>query len=116
MPLTSATLSILGPHRTPPRYSVVVLCHRDLLALDLQIWPLHILRQIMEKDDVGLDVEMGQLVDLVLGLGRGYLVWSACQLSFPHRHHQGELSSTGLASLPSAAGSKEQGQSSYPHD
>lgn len=70
----------------------------------------------MEKDDVGLEVEMGQLVDLVLGLGRWYLVWSACQLSFPHRHHQGEFSSTGPVILPSAAGSKEQGQYSYTHD
>lgn len=49
--------------------------------MDLHVWPLHILRLIMEKDDVGVDVEMGQLVDLVLSLVGG--IWFGQPASFP---------------------------------
>lgn len=38
-PLTSATLSILGPHWDSFWISCVALCHGDAVALDLQVQP-----------------------------------------------------------------------------
>ena len=51
--------------RTPLRYPVVALCHRDLTALAMQNWPLHVLQQFISGADVGV----GQLKALDLGLG-----------------------------------------------
>ena len=50
---------------TPLGYPVFVLCHRDLVTLGLQDWPLHVLQQIID----GVDVGVGQLIGIVLGLG-----------------------------------------------
>ena len=63
-PLASATSTVLGSHQTLLRYPVV-LCHEDSEALDLQDWPLHTLQQFID----GIDVGVGQLKALDLGLG-----------------------------------------------
>ena len=51
--------------RTPLGYPVVALCHGDLVALDLQDQLLHTLQQFID----GIDVGVGQLKSLDLGLG-----------------------------------------------
>lgn len=48
-PLDSVTLSILDLMGTPLRYSAVVLCHKDLAALDLQGQPFRPLQQIIDR-------------------------------------------------------------------
>ena len=53
--------------------------HGDPPALDLQDLPLHVLQQIIDEVDVGL----GQLLTLFLGLGSGRIGQSA---SSPHLH------------------------------
>lgn len=53
------------PTGTPLGYPVAVLCHGDPAALYLQIWPLHMLQQFIDEVDVGV----GQIIALVLGLG-----------------------------------------------
>ena len=71
---------------TPLGYPIVILCHGDPVALDLQVRPLHLFQQFI--DEVGVGV--GYLVILVL-------VWVVAGLislpAFPH-HHPGKLSST----------------------
>ena len=46
---------------------LVVLCHGNPAAFVLQDWPLHMLLQFID----GVDVEVGQLKVLDLGLGGG---------------------------------------------
>jgi hypothetical protein len=48
-------------------YPVAVLCRGDPAALNLQDWPYHTLQQFI----AGVDVEVGQLKALDLGLGDG---------------------------------------------
>jgi hypothetical protein len=51
--------------RTPLGYPLVVQCLGGHAALDLQDWPLHALQQFID----GMDVRVGQLKALDLGLG-----------------------------------------------
>lgn len=60
--LVLVTLSIT---RTPLQYLVVALCHGNLVALDLRDWPLHVLQQCTDEEDV----DIGHLKALYLGLG-----------------------------------------------
>ena len=79
---------------TPLGYPVVALCHGGPAALGLQDLSLHMLQQITD----GLDVGVGQLIALILGLG-GF--WVSQPASCPsHPHHQVELSSIALTSSP----------------
>ena len=48
------------------RYHVVALCYGDADALGLQDWPPHVLQQFVD----GMNVGVGQLRALALGLGR----------------------------------------------
>ena len=59
--LASATLTVLDPHLD----LVIALCHEDPAALELQDWTLHTLQQFID----GVDVGVGQLKALDLGLG-----------------------------------------------
>jgi hypothetical protein len=61
----SITLSILDSHGTPVRYPVVVLCHRDPAALDLQDPSFHMLQLIIDGVDAG--VRQPKALDLGLG-------------------------------------------------
>lgn len=64
-PLAPATLSILDSHWDTSQISFYFApCHGDPAALDLQDWPLHVLQQFID----GLDVGLGQLKPLELGL------------------------------------------------
>ena len=86
-PLASATLSDWILTRTPPKYSVVALCHGDPASLDQQDWPFHMLQQIID----GVDFGVGQLRAL------------ASLPALLHPHHQAKLSCIALDSLPNAA-------------
>lgn len=63
--LASVTHSILGLMGTPPGYPAVMLCYEHPTVLSLQVWPLHVLQQIIDE----VDVRMGHLIALVLCLG-----------------------------------------------
>jgi len=52
-------------HGTPLSYPVVTLCHRDPAVLVLQDWPFRALGQFID----GVDIRVGQLKGLDLGLG-----------------------------------------------
>ena len=92
---------------TPLGRPVVALYHGDPATLDLQDQPRHSLQHIIN----GVGVGVGQLRALDLGLDVAGLVSLPALL---HPHHQGQLSSTALASSPSAAACKGQGQLSCP--
>lgn len=65
-PLVSVTLAILGPYwGTPLDYPAVALCGGDPAALGLQDPSLQVFQQIAD----GIDLGVGQLITLVLGLG-----------------------------------------------
>lgn len=57
-------------------YPIGALCHRDSVALDLQVWSHHMLQQFMDSVHVG----MGQLIDQVMDLGGS---WIGQPVSFP---------------------------------
>lgn len=67
--------------RTPLVYPVVALCHRDPVALDLQVWPLHTLQRFIDDTDVRVASGPGSGPEWYLS-------------AFLHHHHLGELSST----------------------
>lgn len=66
----------MGSNGIPLGFPVVVLCHGDPVVLDLSVHPLHILQQLIDCVDIGV----GQLVALVLGLGSS---WVGQLTSFP---------------------------------
>lgn len=76
-------------------YHIAALCHRDPVALDLQVWPHPMLQQLIDLVGVGV----GQLVDQVLDL--------VSLPAFLHHQYLGELSSTALDRTLDAADSKE---------
>ena len=78
---------------TPLGYPVVALCRGGPAALGLQDLSLHVLQQITD----GVDVGVGQLIALILGLGGAGLVGLP---ALPHPHHQVELSSIALIGSP----------------
>lgn len=57
-------------------YHIAALCHRDPVALDLQVWPHPMLQQFIDLVDVGV----AQVVDQVLDLGGS---WIGQPASFP---------------------------------
>ena len=75
--------------RTPLGYPVAVLCHGDQTALNLQDLSLHVFQQIID----GMDVGVGQLITLFLGLG-SYRIDQPTSRPTPLAcpHHQCELS------------------------
>lgn len=98
-PLVSPTITMLDSHWILLGYTVITLCPGDSAGLGLQDRLLHVLQQIMDW----VNVEVGQLTSLVLGL-------SSCRVgqsvSSPLSHHEGELSINDLANLPLVAFSK----------
>ena len=78
----------------------VVLCHGDPAALDPQDPPLHVLWQFTDE----VDIEANQLKTLNLGLR------SASQLSHIHTTMKSSPALPWLASSPTAAACKGQGQ------
>lgn len=84
-PLASAYTVKMGPHWTPV-CAIVALYHGDTVASDLQIQPLHMLRQCV--DEVG--IVAGYLIILVLGLSGSWIGQPAgcSSLSPPRRAFQ----------------------------
>lgn len=82
----------------------------DPAALDLQDWLLYSLQQFIDGIDVGEWANSQTWI----------WAWMLAELislpALPQKHHQGELSSTTLASSPSAATGEGQGQLSCCHD
>jgi len=79
--------------RTPLRYPIVAPHHGDSAALDPQIQPLNVRQQFID----GIDVEVGQLKSLYLGLSDIWTGQPASSLACSHplspqtHHHQGKL-------------------------
>lgn len=66
-PLTAAIPWILGSHWGYSWISYCCLCHRDLVALTLQVQPLRMIQNLIDKVGVGVSY----LTALVMGLSDG---------------------------------------------
>jgi hypothetical protein len=82
---------------TPLEYPVVVSCHGNPEALDLQDWPFHTLQEIIQD---GVDLGWAYSKSRIGALVVARLLKPP---ALPHPHHQGGIFSTALAHLSNAA-------------
>lgn len=83
-------------------YPAVILSHGDPAVLELQVQYLHVLLKFID----GVDVELGQLTALLLGLCSS---WFGQTTRSPHPLHWRELYITSLAGSSTPSGSKSLG-------
>ena len=86
----------------PLGYFAIFLSHGDPAVLDPQFQHLHVVQQSTD----GVDVGVGQLIALVLGLGGS---WFGQTTRSPYPHYVKEISITSLASSLNPSGSKSLG-------